>query len=271
MTDFSLNLPDKRLKMKAVFAETPSNMIIGALFLLLLAAGIFWWANNLARSAYTDYQIQRGPHHIVPGADIDGECEAHAYILTICDTKIRTDSQTLDKHFAFFDLSFDDYSVYAIAPDNGSDQITLSLAADKAINRLIFALCVAGVGLVCISFAFYRAFIDRFRISALLRGLNRADAQPWQLTTIDAFVDDDKIKHYMVDIHGTERKIAFSFGKKMEPWLLDVSGDTARLLAFAPADGGAAVPFDRELKTIGGLKKSERQALIAELERMTGN
>ena len=85
------------------------------------------------------------------------------------------------------------------------------------------------------------------------------------------FITRFALNYHARDYNGTECKITINLGKKMEPWLLDVSGDTARLLAFAPTDGGAAVPFDRKLKTIGGLNKSERQALIAELERMTGN
>ena len=99
----------------------------------------------------------------------------------------------------------------------------------------------------------------------------RDGAYPWRLTTVDAAVEGESLTHFSADINGTECKITINLGKKMEPWLLDVSDDTARLLAFAPADGGAAVPFDRNLKTLGGPNKSARQALPAEIDRMTGN
>ena len=177
-----------------------------------------------------------------------------------------------EKSFFFIDFGTEkSFSVQAIVSNSDPNQVTLDLAAGKIMNRVLLDAAIAVIGLFLVYFTLRALFVNLPRLLALLRRLNRAEAQPWQLTTVDAVVKGDRLTHFTADINGRECNINIDLGKRMEPWLLDVSGDTARLLAFAPRDGGAAVPFDRKLKAIGGLSKSERQALIAELERMTGN
>lgn len=270
MTDLSLNLPDKPLKMKGIFANSPGRILAAGIFLPLFAVGLFLWAAYLGKAAYTDYQIGQD-HRVLFNADIDGKCKSHYYLVTQCDTTIRDGGQSWEKSFLFFDFSMGkDFSVVAIASNSDPSQVTLDLAAEKAVNRMIVAVVIAILGIVFLYLTGQALFVSLPRIRALLRELNGRDAYPWRLTTVDAAVKGESLTHFFADINGTECKITINLGKKMEPWLLDVSGDTARLLAFAPADGGAAMPFDRKLKTIGGLNKSERQALIAELERISG-
>lgn len=271
MTDLSLELPNKRLKMKGIFAASLPRTAFGILFAPIFAVSFFWWSYISGQEIYTDYQISRA-HHVLPNADIEGSCKTRKAIFTTCTVSIRDGGKSWEKSFFFIDFGTEEsFSVQAIASNSDPSQVTLDLAADKAVNRALLDAAIAAIGLFLVYFTLRALFVNLPRLLTLLRGLNRAEAQPWRLTTVDAAVKGDRLTHFVADINGTARKINIDLGKKMEPWLLDVSGDTARLLAFAPADGGAAVPFDRKLKTIGGLSKSERQTLIAELERMTGN
>ena len=271
MTDLSLNLPDKRLKMKGIFATSLPRLAFGIPFALIFAAGFLWWSYLSGQDIYADYQIGRA-HHVLPDARIDGECETHKAVFTTCKVSIRDGGKSWEKRFFFIDFSTEkNFTVQAIASDSDPNQVTLDLAAGKVMNRALLDAAIAAIGLILIYFTLRAIFVNLPRFLALLRGLNRAEAQPWQLTTVDAAVKNNRLTHFMADINGTECRINIDLGKKMRPWVVEASGDTARLLAFAPADGGAAVPFDRQLKTIGGLSKSERQALIAELERISGD
>ena len=239
MTDLSLNLPDKPLKMKGIFANSTGRILAAGIFLPLFAVGLFLWAAYLGKAAYTDYQIGQD-HRVLFNADIDGKCKSHYYLVTHCDTTIRDGGQSWEKSFLFFDFSMGkDFSVVAIAANSDPSQVTLDLAAEKAVNRMVVAVVIAVLGIVFLYLTGQALFVSLPRIRALLRGLNGRDAYPWRLTTVDAAVKGESLTHFFADINGTECKITINLGKKMEPWLLDVSGDTARLLAFGkPAAAG---------------------------------
>ena len=70
---------------------------------------------------------------------------------------------------------------------------------------------------------------------------------------------------YLAELNDKPTKISLNFGKA-SPWIVGDHDGNPLLLAFAPRDGGAAVPFDDELKIIGGLNKSERRALIEKIK-----
>lgn len=270
MTDLSLNLPEKRLKMKRLFTQSPARIVFFVSIFLLVAAGSFLLGSQQAHEIYADYQIGRA-YHVLENADISGQCETRKGIFTNCKATIRNGGKTWKKEFFFFDFSMEkDFTVQAIASDSNPDQVTLDLAAGKIMNRCLMALMFGATGLLCLWMALFALFITLPRVRTLLGGINRADAQPWQLVTVEASIKGSAIRHYFTENNSATRKIPLGISKEIA-WLLDVNGSAAHLLAFAPRDGGAAVPFDRKLKAIGGLSKSERVALIAELKRISGN
>ena len=153
----------------------------------------------------------------------------------------------------------------AIAANDNPANITLDIAVDKIMNRAVFALMFLAAVLLCLWLALYGLLITLPRSRALLAGLNRKDAQPWQLTEIEANQKGDKIVSYLAELNDKPTKISLNFGKA-SPWIAGDHDGNPLLLAFAPRDGGAAVPFDDELKSIGGLNKSERRALIEQIK-----
>ena len=71
---------------------------------------------------------------------------------------------------------------------------------------------------------------------------------------------------YLAELNDKPTKISLNFGKA-SPWIVGDHDGNPLLLAFAPKDGdGAPVPFDDQLKSIGGLNKSERRALIEQIK-----
>ena len=134
------------------------------------------------------------------------------------------------------------------------------------MNRAVLALMFLAALLLCLWLALYGLFITLPRSRALLAGLNRKEAQPWQLTEIEATRKGDRATSYLAEHNGKTVKIGLNFGKG-SPWITGDNGDRLTLLAFAPKDGdGAPVPFDDQLKSIGGLNKSERRALIEKIK-----
>ena len=263
MRTYTLELPGKRLKMKRIGVNNPVRAVIAALFLLLVAAGIAWWVADMGKAIYADYKIGQAYHAI--DADIKGECKTRKAIFTGCKATIRHDGHTVEKTFAFFDFSSGDYTVTAIAANDNPANITLDIAVDKIMNRAVLALMFLAALLLCLWLALYGLFITLPRSRALLAGLNRKEAQPWQLTEIEANQKGDKIVSYLVEHNGKTVKIGLNFGKA-SPWIVGDHDGSPLLLAFAPRDGGAAVPFDDELKSIGGLNKSERRAFIEKIK-----
>ena len=240
--------------MKSIGVNNPVRAVIAASILLLAAAGIAWWVANMGKAIYADYKIGQAYHAI--DADIKGECKIRKAIFTDCKATIRHDGHSVEKTFAFFDFTSGDYTVTAIAANDNPDNI---------LNRAVFALMFLAAVLLCLWLAFYGLLITLPRSRALLAGLNRKDAQPWQLTEIEANQKGDKIVSYLAELNDKPTKISLNFGKA-SPWIVGDHDGSPLLLAFAPRDGGAAVPFDDELKSIGGLNKSERRALIEKIK-----
>ena len=250
--------------MKSIGVNNPVRAVIAASILLLAAAGIAWWVANMGKAIYADYKIGQAYHAI--DADIKGECKIRKAIFTDCKATIRHDGHSVEKTFAFFDFTSGDYTVTAIAANDNPANITLDIAVDKIMNRAVLALMFLAALLLCLWLALYGLFITLPRSRALLAGLNRKEAQPWQLTEIEATRKGDRATSYLAEHNGKTVKIGLNFGKG-SPWITvgDHDGNPL-LLAFAPRDGGAAVPFDDELKSIGGLNKSERRAFIEKIK-----
>ena len=263
MRTYTLELPGKRLKMKRIGVNNPVRAVIAALFLLLVAAGIAWWVADMGKAIYADYKIGQAYHAI--DADIKGECKTRKAIFTGCKATIRHDGHSVEKTFAFFDFTSGDYTVTAIAANDNPANITLDIAVDKIMNRAVFALMFLAAVLLCLWLALYGLLITLPRSRALLAGLNRKEAQPWQLTEIEANQKGDKIVSYLAELNDKPTKISLNFGKA-SPWIIGDHDGNPLLLAFAPRDGGAPVPFDDELKSIGGLNKSERRAFIEKIK-----
>ena len=249
--------------MKRIGVNNPVRAVIAASILLLAAAGIAWWVANMGKAIYADYKIGQAYHAI--DADIKGECKTRKAIFTDCKATIHHDGHSVEKTFAFFDFTSGDYTVTAIAANDNPANITLDIAVDKIMNRAVFALMFLAAVLLCLWLAFYGLLITLPRSRALLAGLNRKDAQPWQLTEIEATRKGDRATSYLAERNGKTVKIGLNFGKG-SPWIVGGHDGNPLLLAFAPRDGGAAVPFDDKLKSIGGLNKSERRALIEKIK-----
>ena len=264
MRTYTLDLPEKRLTMKRIGVNNPVRAVIAASILLLAAAGIAWWVANMGKAIYADYKIGQAYHAI--DADIKGECKTRKAIFTDCKATIHHDGHSVEKTFAFFDFTSGDYTVTAIAANDNPANITLDIAVDKIMNRAVFALMFLAAVLLCLWLALYGLFITLPRSRALLAGLNRKEAQPWQLTEIEATRKGDRATSYLAEHNGKTVKIGLNFGKG-SPWITGDNGDRLTLLAFAPKDGdGAPVPFDDQLKSIGGLNKNERRALIEQIK-----
>ena len=263
MRTYTLDLPEKRLTMKRIGINNPVRAVIAASILLLAAAGIAWWVADMGKAIYADYKIGQAYHAI--DADIKGECKTRKAIFTDCKATIHHDGHSVEKTFAFFDFTSGDYTVTAIAANDNPANITLDIAVDKIMNRAVFALMFLAAVLLCLWLALYGLFITLPRSRALLAGLNRKEAQPWQLTEIEATRKGDRATSYLAERNGKTVKIGLNFGKG-SPWIVGGHDGNPLLLAFAPRDGGAAVPFDDKLKSIGGLNKSERRALIEKIK-----
>ena len=54
MRTYTLDLPEKRLKMKRIGVNNPVRAVIASLFLLLVAAGIAWWVAEMGIAIYAD-------------------------------------------------------------------------------------------------------------------------------------------------------------------------------------------------------------------------
>lgn len=77
----------------------------------------------------------------------------------------------------FFDFSFSDLTVEAIASDADPDLVTLDIAAEKTLNRSLFAALIAAVAAFA-CFAGLSGLRLAARHHALLAAINRSDAQP---------------------------------------------------------------------------------------------
>ena len=137
----------------------------------------------MGKAIYADYKIGQAYHSI--DADIKGECKTRKAIFTDCKATIHHDGHSVEKTFAFFDFTSGDYTVTAIAANDNPANITLDIAVDKIMNRAVFALMFLAAVLLCLWLALYGLFITLPRSRALLAGLNRKEAQPWQLTEIE--------------------------------------------------------------------------------------
>ena len=206
MRTYTLDLPEKRLTMKRIGVNNPVRAVIAASILLLAAAGIAWWVANMGKAIYADYKIGQAYHAI--DADIKGECKIRKAIFTDCKATIRHDGHSVEKTFAFFDFTSGDYTVTAIAANDNPANITLDIAVDKIMNRAVFALMFLAAVLLCLWLAFYGLLITLPRSRALLAGLNRKDAQPWQLTEIEANQKGDKIVSYLAELNDKPTKIS---------------------------------------------------------------
>lgn len=71
----TLSLPGKSLQFKKIGDHSPATLLLIGIGSLLLALGMFWVVNNMARSIYADHRLGSQPHHILENAHVEGECQ----------------------------------------------------------------------------------------------------------------------------------------------------------------------------------------------------
>lgn len=258
-----IQLPEKPLKIKGMFDNSIKMMTFLVILMPFLALGMFWFSYKLGENIYSDYQISQD-YRVLSEASISGQCKARKGFISDCDVTIHNGGQTWERSFAFFDVSGDDYVVQAIASNQNPNQVTLDLAVEKIGNRSILAAIIFLLALVLAWAAFYLPLVALPNYRKMFRGLNEDSAYPWRLEIIEADAKKGKPLCFYPVLDGKARKIAFVCNKTV-PWVISSDKKTAKIFAFAPKNGGQAVPFDKELKHIVGLSKVEKQALLDSL------
>lgn len=260
MSQFPDVFPQKPLKV----AHFGQNMLITfALIMLaiLIAIGLGAWGVGLGKAAYADWKIGRD-HHVLPDARINGECKTRKSVLTSCDVSIRHDGQEWKKSFSFFSVSSSSYSVAAIASNQDPAQVTLDLAANKALNRMLFAIGIFAIGLLVLFTSLETLFVALPRQRKLLAALNTAAAQPWQLVAVEA---GKGAHNYSPHINGKPERIQLN-PEKLKPWVIGGSDEKPQILAIAGKNGASPVPLAGELANINGLSKQEKAEILQRID-----
>lgn len=97
----TLSLPGKSLQFKKIGDHSPATLLLIGIGSLLLALGMFWVVNNMARSIYADHRLGSQPHHILENAHVEGECRTRLLILSSCEGTIRDGGKTWKKNSCF--------------------------------------------------------------------------------------------------------------------------------------------------------------------------
>lgn len=268
MHTYPLTLPNKPLKFKKAGLLSVGQILLLIPISLLVGGALLWWCTRMIKDVQTDQRIAENAI-IIEDARVSGECKSKMLILVNCDVIITRNNKPLKKSLYFLDLSSGDYNTDVIAPRDNPENLTLSLAAEKANNRYGAIALLAIIGLFFLA-AGIIALIVRLppRERAALADLNRPENQPWRLVELDITLNKKgHPKEYTIDINGSRKKMPYPFKNKQEPWVVNVSGNTATLLAFAPKNGGNAIPIDQQLTYISGLSKQEKAQLADDIRR----
>lgn len=256
--------PDRPLKVTRISKGLGVLTALG-LFTLLIFIGLIWWSLHLGKGIYADWKIAQD-HHVLPQAQISGECRSLQWVFTNCKASIEHQGRQWHKSFVFFELGGKEWPVQAIASNRDPSQLTLDLAAHKALNRSLLAGFFALVGLICLAAGLIILFVSIPRQRKVLAALNRPEAQPWQLVPVPT-INNGAV--YLADIDGQPRKIILTFGKN-KPWVLGGTRKKPLLLGIAPKNGGTPVPLDTQLGAIDGLSPEEKAHIIRRLHNQEG-
>ena len=255
----TLSLPGKSLQFKKIGDHSPATLLLIGIGSLLLALGMFWVVNNMARSIYADHRLGSQPHHILENAHVEGECRTRLLILSSCEGTIRDGGKTWKKEFMFFDFSFSDLTVEAIASDADPDLVTLDIAAEKTLNRSLFAALIAAVAAFA-CFAGLSGLRLAARHHALLAAINRSDAQPWRLVETEVEMPDANSMKIPASADSNPGKVHVTFNKT-DAWVSRLTDKTARILAVAPRTGGIPIPIDMAFECFKDLTDDEKNKL----------
>ena len=255
----TLSLPGKSLQFKKIGDHSPATLLLMGIASLLLGLAMIWAVKNMASSIYADHRLGSQPHHVLENAYVEGECKTRLLILSSCRGTIRDGGKTWKKSFTFFDFSFSDLTVEAIASDADPTLVTLDIAAEKILNRNLFAALIAAVAaLVCFAglIGLRRAAGHR----ALLAAINRSDAQPWRLVETEVEMSDANLMNIATSTDSNPAKVRATFNK-IDAWIVSRTDKTARVLAVAPPAGGAPVPIDMAFECFKDLTDDEKNKL----------
>ena len=255
----TLSLPGKSLQFKKIGDHSPATLLFMGICALLLGLAMVWAVKNMASSIYADHRLGSQPHHVLENARVEGECRTRLLILSSCRSIIRDGGKTWKKSFTFFDFSFSDLTVEAIASDADPTLVTLDIAAKKILNRSLFVALIAAVAaLVCFAglIVLRRAAGHR----ALLAAINRSDAQPWRLVETEVEMTDTNLMNIATSTDSTPAKVRATFNK-IDAWIVSRTDKTARVLAVAPPTAGVSVPIDMAFECFTNLTDDEKNKL----------
>lgn len=133
---------------KAMIVKNPTKSLIVGILICLSALLIPYLGFP---GLLNDYEISKNPVEVDAG--IKGECRSKMFV-TNCDVTLTYQGEKVERDFSFFDIKGGDYYVTAITSKDKPTLLSVDLAVDKIINRLIiqlifFALIIA-VGVVCL-------------------------------------------------------------------------------------------------------------------------
>lgn len=251
-------------KVKGVASFSPATVIFGAIILVILAGGLFWWQSNAIKDILADKAMQASAYEVDARFGTKSKCESTYAVLTTCNVYLSWEGKDYEKKFSFFDLHSGDYNAVALASPQYPDRLTLDLAYDKMPGRIAFSAVFLLFGIAAALLALYTLFIRLPWVMKTLAAFNRDDSQPWQLLALPV---NDKGTKYRTEVNGKEKEVSLVLNKKLSPWYLQGSGNRLYVLGIAPRQGGGtAVALDDKLNVIGGLSKEEHSALQQKLQ-----
>ena len=229
--------PTRPLNISRAIAMNPIwAMLIGIVVCLLALLIPYLGAPGLLN----DYEISKNPMEV--NAGIDGKCRSKL-MFTNCDVTLTYQGEKVERNFSFFDIKGGDYYVTAITSKDKPALLTVDLATDKIMNRLItqivfFVLILAG-GISAI-----RAALRGKKMNQLLANINGKKLIPVLVPVTIKSIQGVTVANYYWPINQSSQKYFATFKEKTEGSVLEVSTeDAAKTYALGVTTDHQAVPI----------------------------
>jgi hypothetical protein len=229
-------LPDRPLKLSRKARPGYFWVLVGALFLMAIGAGLMiWQMPDLQR----DWKISRNPVLVPDGLVQNGECNTRKGIFTDCEAHLSyaVDGQQYETEVAimFVDIHTGDYMVDVVRSGDDPGLATMSIGIDKLWNRISLLAFLLLFTLVA-GFVLLLQGARNMRASGVLAQRSKLQAIPVAIDTVAKAGRRVNVTFRNPDGKRPKTKFTSSFARNEQPLILQTAqGGTVGIAVKHPA------------------------------------